>query len=82
MERSRGRSRRRTRIHHDERSASLLLLLKILHHRRHRFRQVAAHQKNQSSAPAMSASGNGRPRSMPNAFIAAAAADDMQNRPL
>jgi hypothetical protein len=30
----------------------------------------------------MSSSGNGNPRSMPNAREAAAAADDMQNRPL
>jgi len=33
-------------------------------------------------ACAMSSSGNGRPRSRPNARVAAAAADDMQNRPL
>ena len=33
-------------------------------------------------ASAMSASGNGSPRSMPNARLAAVAADDMQNRPL
>ena len=35
-----------------------------------------------ASASAMSASGNGSPRSMPNARFAAAAAEDMQNRPL
>ncbi len=33
-------------------------------------------------ACAMSASGNGSPRSMPNARLDAVAADDMQNRPL
>ena len=35
-----------------------------------------------TSASATSGSGNGRPRSIPNARFAAAAADDMQNRPL
>ena len=35
-----------------------------------------------ASASARSASGNGRPRSMPKARLAAVAADDMQNRPL
>jgi hypothetical protein len=35
-----------------------------------------------ASAPAMSASGKGSPRSMPNARLDAVAADDMQNRPL
>jgi hypothetical protein len=35
-----------------------------------------------TSAAAMSASGNGMPRSLPNARMAAAAAEDMQNRPL
>ena len=35
-----------------------------------------------ASAPAMSASGNGSPRSTPKARLEAAAADDMQNRPL
>ena len=35
-----------------------------------------------ASAPAMSESGKGSPRSMPNARVPAAAADDMQNRPL
>jgi hypothetical protein len=35
-----------------------------------------------TSAAAMSTNGNGRPRSMPNARVAAAAAEDMQNRPL
>jgi hypothetical protein len=34
------------------------------------------------SAPGISASGNGSPRSIPNALTDAAAADDMQNRPL
>jgi hypothetical protein len=34
------------------------------------------------SAPARSASGNGRPRSIPKARIPAAAADDIQKRPL
>jgi len=33
-------------------------------------------------APARSVSGNGRPRSIPNARFPAAAAEDMQNRPL
>ncbi len=35
-----------------------------------------------ASACAMSASGNGRPRSTPNARFTAVAAEDMQNRPL
>lgn len=37
-----------------------------------------------STAPAFarSVTGNGRPRSMPNARSPAAAAEDMQNRPL
>ena len=35
-----------------------------------------------ASASAMSASGNGSPRSMPNARLPAVAAEDMQNRPL
>ena len=35
-----------------------------------------------TSASAMSANGNGIPRSTPNARVAAAAAEDMQNRPL
>ncbi len=35
-----------------------------------------------TSAPAMSATGNGSPRSRPNARSPAAAAEDMQNRPL
>jgi hypothetical protein len=35
-----------------------------------------------ASAAAMSASGKGRPRSMPKARLAAVAEDDMQNRPL
>ena len=35
-----------------------------------------------TSAPGMSATGNGNPRSMPNARVCAAAALDMQNRPL
>ena len=34
------------------------------------------------SARAMSASGNGIPRSIPKALVAAAAAEDMQKRPL
>jgi hypothetical protein len=38
--------------------------------------------KRMVCASAISASGNGRPRSMPNALIEAAAAEDMQNRPL
>ena len=33
-------------------------------------------------APSRSSSGNGSPRSMPNARLPAAAADDMQKRPL
>jgi hypothetical protein len=35
-----------------------------------------------ASARAMSATGKGSPRSIPNARVAAAAADDMQKRPL
>ena len=35
-----------------------------------------------ASAPGMSSSGNGSPRSMPNALTPAAAAEAMQNRPL
>ncbi len=35
-----------------------------------------------TSAAAMSLSGNGMPRSSPNARLAAPAAEDMQNRPL
>ncbi len=35
-----------------------------------------------ASAPAMSESGNGSPRSMPKARLPAVAAEDMQNRPL
>jgi hypothetical protein len=33
-------------------------------------------------APSRSSSGNGSPRSIPKARLPAAAADDMQNRPL
>jgi len=42
----RGRSRRETRIDHNEGSPALLLLLKILHDRRHGFREIAAHEEN------------------------------------
>jgi hypothetical protein len=35
-----------------------------------------------ASAVSTSVIGTGRPRSMPNARFSAAAADDMQNRPL
>ncbi len=35
-----------------------------------------------TAAAAISASGNGMPRSMPKARVAAPAAEDMQNRPL
>ena len=35
-----------------------------------------------ASDSARSASGNGNPRSIPNALLQAVAADDMQNRPL
>ena len=35
-----------------------------------------------TSAFGMSSNGNGRPRSIPNARVPAATADDMQNRPL
>ena len=70
------------RIGDDQRSRRCLLRLEVLHQRRHRLGGIAADQQDRPPLRAMSSSGNGRPRSMPKARVAAAAADDMQKRPL
>ena len=75
------RRRRGARIRDYKPAARLLLPLEVLHYRGHGFGGVAAHKQDRLRARDVF-HWEREPLSTPNALIEAAAAEDMQNRPL